>query len=505
MFRWLLSLVLAAFPIAAQAQSIVLSATPIQRFVDNDGDACSGCQLFVYAAGTTNKITTYTVSTGTAQTNPIIMNTRGEPENTMGNSVGIWVATGTAYKMVLAPANDTDPPTNPFWTIDNINTEGNVIGPASSTVGHVPIFNNTTGTLLADPTGTTLSVLLSGSSNFTTSGSEFSGGGSNAAVWSVQGSSGTPNSTQNPVWLAEKFADGTQTSGVNAATVALLFKSSNGSNTRATAAYANVIDTLGWSGVGSGAFSEAMRGDCRLAATASQGACGGGIFTALEALGATHTNMIGVEGELQNTSTDATDANFAVTQITASFDATSRGTKNVHAGFLVNPNTPAGAEFLWGVYCPSGNNNGENPGVPSMTEACIRSDAGVTWALDASRAGLSMGQIALPHNSAIWLSDAGGTGRNSLVLASSDNKLHLGIDAGLAGIVLGSSSVVTSTAGTLLTSAAFVLGASTPTVIAGQVGLGNDTAAAASCGALAGSAGCLKINVAGTDRFIPYY
>lgn len=105
----------------AFAQTLVtISPAPIQRFVDNNGIACVGCKLFTYAAGTTTKQATYTTSAGsTQQTNPIILNSRGEPENTMAQSVGIWLSNAN-YKFVLAPANDTDPPTNPFWAIDNI-------------------------------------------------------------------------------------------------------------------------------------------------------------------------------------------------------------------------------------------------------------------------------------------------------------------------------------------------------------------------------------------------
>lgn len=100
----------------------VLSPVAIQDFFINGIPAVGG-KLFVYAAGTTSKITTYTDSTGgSAQTNPIIMNARGEPENTMGNSTGIWIPLGTIYKLVFSPSTDTDPPTNPIWTVDNISS-----------------------------------------------------------------------------------------------------------------------------------------------------------------------------------------------------------------------------------------------------------------------------------------------------------------------------------------------------------------------------------------------
>lgn len=97
-----------------------LTPSPIQRFVDNNGVALTGGKVFTYAAGTTTKQTTYIDSTGsTPQTNPVILNSRGEPQSG-GQSVGIWLTPGLNYKMVLAPSTDTDPPTSPIWTVDNI-------------------------------------------------------------------------------------------------------------------------------------------------------------------------------------------------------------------------------------------------------------------------------------------------------------------------------------------------------------------------------------------------
>lgn len=75
-----------------------------------------GGQLFFYVAGSVNtKQNTYTDSTGgVANTNPIILNSLGQPTNE------IWFAAGQAYKVVFAPAGDTDPPSSPIWSIDNL-------------------------------------------------------------------------------------------------------------------------------------------------------------------------------------------------------------------------------------------------------------------------------------------------------------------------------------------------------------------------------------------------
>lgn len=90
-----------------------LSPLPIQKFFDNAGRPLNGGLLFTYVATTTTKIATYTDSTGgTPNTNPIVLNYRGE--------ANVWLDPTLTYKFVLAPSTDTDPPTNPIWSVDNI-------------------------------------------------------------------------------------------------------------------------------------------------------------------------------------------------------------------------------------------------------------------------------------------------------------------------------------------------------------------------------------------------
>ena len=102
-----------------------LSPLAVQHFVDNFGNALNGGLLFTYSAGTTTKQATYTDSTGaTTNTNPVVLNTRGE--------ASVWFDVTKAYKFVLAPAGDTDPPTTPYWTEDNLNAP--VAGSGSSAI-----------------------------------------------------------------------------------------------------------------------------------------------------------------------------------------------------------------------------------------------------------------------------------------------------------------------------------------------------------------------------------
>lgn len=90
-----------------------LSPVLRQKFFDNNGFPLEGGKLFTYSAGTSTKLATYTDSTGaTPNPNPVILDFRGE--------ANVWVPANTGYKYILAPATDTDPPTNPIWTVDNV-------------------------------------------------------------------------------------------------------------------------------------------------------------------------------------------------------------------------------------------------------------------------------------------------------------------------------------------------------------------------------------------------
>lgn len=80
-----------------------------------DGIPANGAKLFTYVAGSSTKQATYTDEAGlTPQSNPILLDSRGEP------SQPIWLTEGASYKFVFSAADDTDPPTSPIRTIDNV-------------------------------------------------------------------------------------------------------------------------------------------------------------------------------------------------------------------------------------------------------------------------------------------------------------------------------------------------------------------------------------------------
>ena len=85
-----------------------LAPAPVFRSWDNSGNPLVGGQLYTYAAGTSTPQATYTDSTGTTpNTNPIILNSRGE--------AFVWLTAGQAYKFVLYDANN-----NLIWSEDQI-------------------------------------------------------------------------------------------------------------------------------------------------------------------------------------------------------------------------------------------------------------------------------------------------------------------------------------------------------------------------------------------------
>ena len=85
----------------------------LQFFVPGTNQPAVGYQLFTYVAGTSIKQATWTDSTQTVQNaNPVIADANGVMQ--------VWLDPTLTYKFVLAAKNDTDPPTSPLYSTDNI-------------------------------------------------------------------------------------------------------------------------------------------------------------------------------------------------------------------------------------------------------------------------------------------------------------------------------------------------------------------------------------------------
>jgi len=111
----------------------VVTPTAKAQFIDAAGVPLAGGFLYTYAAGTTTPQATYTDSTGaTANSNPIVLDSRGE--------ANIWLGSST-YKFKLTDADNTE-----IWTVDNISAPTTSLSPILS--GNVVIDTNSSGTAL---------------------------------------------------------------------------------------------------------------------------------------------------------------------------------------------------------------------------------------------------------------------------------------------------------------------------------------------------------------------
>lgn len=90
-----------------------LAGAPWFTGLDDNGNPVANGKLFTYAAGTTTKLATYSdVGLTTPNANPTILDA--------GGRATLYLSPGSSYKFVLSPSTDTDPPTNPIKTADNI-------------------------------------------------------------------------------------------------------------------------------------------------------------------------------------------------------------------------------------------------------------------------------------------------------------------------------------------------------------------------------------------------
>jgi len=81
-----------------------------EQFFDNNGDPCSGCLLYAYAAGTTTAQDTYLdISLTTPNQNPIELDSAGRP------NTGYVYLSATSYRFVLMDASAS----TTYWEADN--------------------------------------------------------------------------------------------------------------------------------------------------------------------------------------------------------------------------------------------------------------------------------------------------------------------------------------------------------------------------------------------------
>lgn len=131
----------------------VLAPQPKAQFFDVNGSPLVGGKVYTYAAGTTTPLATYTdASATTPNTNPVILDSRGE--------CNLWFAPATSYKVILESSTNVLQ-----WSVDNIATYGTV---ASQNANNVAI----TGGTIAGVTITTSTITgdISGNAGTVTNG-----------------------------------------------------------------------------------------------------------------------------------------------------------------------------------------------------------------------------------------------------------------------------------------------------------------------------------------------
>lgn len=110
-----------------------LGPAPKAQFFTANGQPLVGGKVYTYAAGTTTPLATYTSSSGaSANTNPIILDGRGE--------CSLWFSPNSLYKIKLTDSNDVE-----IYVVDNITSSGYVSGGTivNSSIVNSSISNST--------------------------------------------------------------------------------------------------------------------------------------------------------------------------------------------------------------------------------------------------------------------------------------------------------------------------------------------------------------------------
>jgi len=161
--RWITLLFFFTLPVFSQV-TYVLSPVAHQQFFDRNGHPLGGGLLRTYAAGTTTPQSTFADNTGTANPNPLTLDSSGFTPN------GLWLDASKSYKFVLSDSNNV-----PQWTVDNVsgavNSATTIPWSAPPAIGNVtpntidgsiitahtrfvgPLFGNVTGNVNGNVNG----------------------------------------------------------------------------------------------------------------------------------------------------------------------------------------------------------------------------------------------------------------------------------------------------------------------------------------------------------------
>lgn len=147
-FRWLIAFVCSLFLIFLFISGQVFSQTytpatpPNIQFFTSAGAVCNACKLYTYTAGTSSLLSTYSNSTGTANANPVVLDSAGRGT--------VYLSSSANYKFILKTSADVT-----IWTQDNIQP----LAPASGVTGSI-VGTTATQTLTNKTLGNTNTVTL---------------------------------------------------------------------------------------------------------------------------------------------------------------------------------------------------------------------------------------------------------------------------------------------------------------------------------------------------------
>lgn len=259
-----------------------------------------------------------------------------------------------------------------------------------------------------------------------------------ASFVGVLGSSPTPSTVNDFVAAFQKFGGSTSTSGPNAPVFASAVKVSNAAGVWMTGVIGDAQDNAGGPTTGAASFIEGIRGQSRLAATAVNGMAYGVVGVSADTAGATHTYLVGVEGNVTNSTVNAPDPtvlhSFNPMAFTAGVIASSGGSKTLDGYFVVGP-YPTTGQGNYGFFVPAGG------GTSPVTYAAFKSDAACVYGLDLYGGTYSGGAVRVPNQAALTSENAAGTGIVNMVYVSASNHVVVADSAQSCDIIANATNV----------------------------------------------------------------
>ena len=96
--------------------------SPVLHFDDENGHPLVGGKLYTYVAGTSTPVVTFADDSGSMNTNPVILNERGECR--------LFLEEGKGYKFVLKDCNDVT-----IWSADRIYPQIRFVAEGEGAIG----------------------------------------------------------------------------------------------------------------------------------------------------------------------------------------------------------------------------------------------------------------------------------------------------------------------------------------------------------------------------------